>query len=580
MSAALLLAACSGGDAVESTTSAVVQTTTTVAQPEEVPADDAASSDASTTTSSAVPTTTLPIPDTAVMQLAFQFAADAYWPDGTKIGVDDVRCTVDALGSTPGSVGVEAYDAVIDVREGRAEDLVEVYFDRFVGNYRVLFDRLLQASAIESCSDVTTAFEDEAPAGWGVFSVEAWNTAQMMLVPSHSGDEESESFGFERLVVVPVGSSAVEVDLLRSGQIDVIIPDVSLETVEGLSDPNLGFEQFDVGRHEDMYLRSTGVFSDPLFREAFWLSVDREALVDEVYAPLLGSTEVWNCGPVTFDEWCSGQTPFAGSFNADAAAQMLTEAGWTFDGDSYWQDETGEPHEITWLVAGARARQDQLVDALVPMMRDMGFRLKVESVGSEFEFSDRLAAGDWDLAVYAQSGLADVGLFAAAHSCAEFSTAEREGWNVNGFCDAESDALLDRALTVRNEDDQVADIQAVLGRMAKTHHVLPLVRLPSTVAWRPDTVGPAEAVSAIGESGLLSVEQLTALEDLDGDGTIFIGVEEWAACTNPVLSCGADGWFGDGIGALAVPGIWTTDDGVTITHSSLVRQAPFVTELR
>ena len=577
MALALPLAACSGGDEAVVTTLGAAQTSTTVVDEPGASADEVA-----TTTTEVAPTTTLPIPDDAVMQLAFQFAADAHWPNGTKIGVDDVRCTVEALRSTPGSVGVDAYNAVIDVRAGRADDLVEVYFDRFVANYRVLFDRLLQASAVESCSDVSMAFDDEAPAGWGAFRVEAWNAAQMILVPTASEDDgdETEAVGFERMVLVPLGSSSVEVDLLRSGQVDVILPDVSIETVEGLSDPNLGFEQFDLGRHEDMFLRANGTFADPVFREAFWLSVDRRTLVDEVYAPLLGATDVWNCGPVTYDEWCEGQAPFAGSYDPGAGAQLLTEAGWTFDGDGYWQDETGEPHEITWLVAGGRARQDQLVDVLVPMMRDMGFRVKVDSVGSEFEFADRLAGGEWDLAVYAQSGLADVGLLAAANSCEELSTADREGWNVNGFCDAEADALLARALTIRDDDGHVADVQSVLRRMAETHFVLPLVKLPSSIAWRPDTVGSSEAVSAVGAAGVVSIDQLAELEDLDGDGTIYIGVAEWAACTNPVLSCGSAGWFADGIGALAVPGIWTTDDGVTITHSSLVRQAPFVTELR
>ena len=178
------LAGCSGGDDVASSTSAPVVTPTTVAV-----ADETTDINESTTTTEAVPSTTLPIPDDAVMQLAFQFAAEARWPDGTKIGVDDVRCTVEALRSTPGSVGVDAYNSVIDVRAGRAEDLVEVYFNQFVANYRVLFDRLLQASAVESCSDVSDAFDDEAPAGWGSFRVEAWNAAQMILVPTASEED-------------------------------------------------------------------------------------------------------------------------------------------------------------------------------------------------------------------------------------------------------------------------------------------------------------------------------------------------------------------------------------------------------
>ena len=83
------------------------------------------------------------------MQLSFQFTPDALWSDGTPLSVDDVACTVAALQSTPGSAEGELYRSVIEVRQGRIDGVVEVFFDRAESGYRMLFDRILQASVHE-----------------------------------------------------------------------------------------------------------------------------------------------------------------------------------------------------------------------------------------------------------------------------------------------------------------------------------------------------------------------------------------------------------------------------------------------
>jgi ABC-type transport system substrate-binding protein len=568
------LAACSGESGPTETsappppaTSAVTTTQPSVTSvAETIPSE-------STTTS-----TTVPIPDSAVMQLSFQFAADARWSDGTKISVADVACTVQAMRSTPGSTESEAYVSVIDVRAGRAEDVVEVYFDRVVAGYRAMFDRLFQASAVDDCSDVSVLWEDEPPSPIAPLKVEVWNSAQMILGVT----EEAEELGFKRLVFVPIGDIDLEVDVLRSGEVDLIVPELSVGVAEGLDDPNLRFELQSSGRHEDLYLNDTsgGAFADPAFRDAFWRSVDRDRLIVDVYDLIRPGIEAWDCGPVTDPEWCDGVAPFAGSFDPGGAAQALTEAGWTFDADGHWQDASGEPHQIRWLVDGGHGRQAQLVESLVPLMSDSGFDLAVEECSGDCVFRDRLAAGDWDLVVYAEEGLADIGLFARRYSCSQRSSSDQPGWNVSGFCDAESDALLGRASSTRVAGEQSEYVRGVLGRLARTRHVLPLVRIPSAIAWRPDKLGPESVLTDIRAAALWDIDDLLALEDLDGDGQIVIGVEHWPSCENPLLVCGGVGWYRRNVGSVVVPGIWSTDDGRTLTHTSLVRQEPFVTLLR
>jgi ABC-type transport system substrate-binding protein len=512
------------------------------------------------------------------MQLSFQFASDARWSDGEKIAVADVACTVEAMRSTPGSTESEPYDSIVDVRAGRAEDVVEVYFDGVVSGYRAMFDRLLQASAVDDCSDVSALWTDEPPSPIAPLKIEVWNAAQMILGVT----DEAEELGFSRLVFVPIGDIDLEVDVLRSGEVDLIVPELSVGVAEGLDDPNLRFELQSSGRHEDLYLNDTngGAFADPVFLDAFWRSVDRDRLIADVYDLIRPGVEVWDCGPVTEPDWCDGVAPFAGSFDPGGAAQALTEAGWTFDGDGHWQDASGEPHQIRWLVDGGHGRQAQLVESLVPLMSDAGFDLVVEECSGSCVFRDRLAAGDWDMVIYAEEGLADIGLFTRRYSCSQRSSAERPGWNTTGFCDAESDALLGRASSTRVADEQNEYVRAVLDRLAQTRHVLPLVRIPSAIAWRPDKLGPESVLTDIRAAALWDIDDLLALEDLDGDGQIVIGVEHWPSCENPLLVCGGVGWYRRNVGSVVVPGLWGTDDGRTLSHTSLVRQEPFVTLLR
>lgn len=572
-----ILVGCSSESSSPDSTDSVTTTaspTTTEAEPSTTDGGEPAE-----ITTTSVTTTTLPLPDSAVMQMSFQFAEDARWADGEKVSVADVVCTVDALQSTPGSTESTAYSSIVDVRAGRAEDVVEVYFDRVESGYRALFDRLLQASAVDDCSNVSELWVDSPPPALAPLEVEVWNTVQMILGISEEAQSETE-FGFDRLVFVPIGDIGLEVDVLRSGEVDLIAPELSVGVSEGLSDPNLRFELQSSGRHEDLYLNdSAGIFSDPVFRDAFWRSVDRERLIAEVYEAIRPGTVPWECGPVTNDLWCADTAPFAGSFDPGGAGQALTDAGWTFDGDGHWQDASGEPHEIRWLVDGGHGRQAELVESLVPLMSDAGFDLVVEECSGSCVFRDRLAAGDWDMVVYAEEGLADIGLFSRRYSCDERSSVDG-GWNVSGFCDPESEALLAQALATRDVDEQAVYVRGVLERLAATQHVLPLARIPSAIAWRPDKLGPESVLTDIRSAALWEAEDLLALEDLDGDGQIVIGVEHWPSCENPVLECGGVGWYRRNVGSAVVPGLWGTSDGRTLSHTSLVRQEPFITILK
>lgn len=519
------------------------------------------------------------------MQLSFQFTPDALWSDGTPLSADDVACTVAALQSTPGSAESELYRSVIEVRPGRIDGVVEVFFDRAESGYRMLFDRILQASVHEDCTDLAAAFDDELPTSAGVLRAEVWNALQMILEPVEHDDAEVE-LGFDRVVVVPLNDVTLEVDLLRSGEVDIIAPDLAVGVGERLDDPNLSYELQSGGRVEALYLQpgahpaASQTFADELFRDAFWRSFDRGRIITEVYEPIRPGIVAWECGPTLVEDWCVGEE-FTGGYDPGGAALDLTAAGWTQDADGFWQDPSGEPHEIVWLVDAVHARQVELVDAVVPMMAERGFRIRVEECGGGCVFADELAQLAYDMVIFASADPPDVGAAERRFSCDEVPSVDtsRSGRNVTGFCDVEADVLLDRATSTFDPGDQAGFMSDVFERTIARRHVLPLVRLPSALAWRPDKVGPESVLRRMRSTSALRLSDIAELEDRDGDGQLVIGVETWPACVNPVLSCGSIGWYRQGVGALVVPGLWELDADRRIVPGPLLRRAPYVTML-
>ena len=577
-----LVAACSAGDesaptsVVTTTTVAEATTTTTVddTEPEvTVPAEPAGPS---------VPeTTAAPAPDDAAMMVAFRFSDLARWADGVPVDVDDVRCTLDAVRGTSDSAEGRAYESVVDVRPA-ADGGVEIYFDAVISAHHLLFDRVIRADDHDDCSDVSGS-TDEAPAGAGPFRVEVWNAAQMILEPSEWAHDE-ELLEVDRVVLVPIREVALEAEVLRSGEVDLIFPDLEEGLSERLDDPNLTFELQAGPRVESLVLQTSvapltaGVFSNEVFRSALWMSIDRDLLLEGVYDPIRPGISLLSCGPTVREEWCVMGDEFTATYDPGAAAQLLTDAGWRFDGDGFWQDPTGGEVSIRWLVDPGHGRQNRLVEVLGPSLAVLGFRVEVVECRGDCVFEERLGALDYDMAFVTTADPPGVGPSLRRYTCAEVPGAVL-GRNFGGWCDQEATALLKLAAGSTDEAEVAETMAGVHRRLAETRQMLPMVRLPSAVAWRPDKLGPEQVLREVRSAGYLSLDALMRLEDLDGDGQVVIAVERWPSCPSPISACGSDLWYRNQMGALVVPGLWESPDSVSFAPSWMIEGEPIVTTL-
>ena len=105
--------------------------------------------------------------------------------------------------NTPGSIlSDRGYDLVTSVSEGESDKQAIVEFSATYGPYKTMFDRIIQASSVENCDDISADFATELPLSGREWMIESWSPQQSVLVPNPAywGDRTPVT---ERVVMVP-----------------------------------------------------------------------------------------------------------------------------------------------------------------------------------------------------------------------------------------------------------------------------------------------------------------------------------------------------------------------------------------
>jgi len=89
--------------------------------------------------------------------------------------------------------------------------------------------------------------------------------------------------------------------------------------------------------------------------------------------------------------------------------------------------------------------------------------------------------------------------------------------------------------------------------------MLPTFQFPKSGLWRTDKVGGPVDADLNNYAAFINFNQWT---DVDGDGQIVIGAEQWPGCLNPITECANSSWY---VWTVAFPtsmGVYdTTNDG-------------------
>lgn len=480
----------------------------------------------------------------AVFRITYELSDNAVWNDGTPITVADFQCGMDAVLGTPGSLSTTGYDQITSISEGASEKEIVVEMSVVYAPYKTLFDNeILKADEFEDCNDVSEDFADGITFSGREWLLDSWSAEQLVMVPN-PGYTGSKVPLAERMVFVPAEDGPT---LLKSGAVDFIYPQAYTGIDAELSDPNVAFDAAPGGAYEALYFQQDpalgGPFSDPVYREAFWKSIDLQGLYDQIYAPFAQGLPLLTCGPIAPGPYCD-ESAFVDTYDPEGAAQVLTDAGWTQGGDGKWTSPEGEVPQVRWMVNTGNTRRESAQAYLIPLLQEAGFDVVADNCEAlPCVFETRLPSLDYDMAMYISTVAPDPTYLVATNLCDQIPSEENDfqGQNSTGWCNPEADELL---LASDNELDEAVreqEIKDAIKLMRDDHVLLPTLQFPNIGAYRTDKVANTQAELA----NYRAVNDWYQWEDVDGDGQIVFGAEQFPGpdCPNPITECSNSSWF-------------------------------------
>ncbi len=227
--------------------------------------------------------------------------------------------------------------------------------------------------------------------------------------PSYNGPRQP---GVDRVVMVPAEDGTT---LLKSGAVDFIFPQAYTGIDARTRRPERGRSiRRSAASFEALYFQQSdeigGPFSDDDYRAAFAQSIDLQGLYDQIYAPFAQGTPLLTCGPIGPGPYCD-EDVFADTYDPAAAEQILTDAGWTKNGEGLWTNPDGEVPQVRWMVNTGNTRRESAQAYLIPLMREAGFDVVADNCEAlPCVFETRLPSLDYDLGHVHQHRRAGPGL--------------------------------------------------------------------------------------------------------------------------------------------------------------------------
>ena len=518
------------------------------------------------------------------MTITYDIADEAQWEDGTPITVADFQCTFDAVMNTPGAISTSGYDKITSVAAGDSDKQVVVEFKELYAPYKGLFSGLLKKAAVADCKDISGDFGTSFNYSGTEWKMESWSADQVVYVPNENyNGHRKVGDGVKKLVMVP--RPETQITDLKAGSVDFIYPQFYAGITDELADPNVKTVLNYGGDYEALYMNlgvdgknmtadgeKTRPFAEKAFREAFYKSIDLEALFKQIYIPIASDGTLLTCGPIIPGMYCP-EGIFGNKYDQAEADKIMEDAGYEKNGEGLWAKDGVAP-KIEWVINTGNPRREATQAYLIPLLKKAGFNVVAYNCDAECYFQKRLPGMDYDLAMYISTVSPDPSYLVAGFSSDQVPTPENDnkGGNFQGWMnETATEALKDSDKEI-DGDKRAELIKSAIVEMDKDYILIPLFQFPKSGAYRTDRVDNVE-----GElNNNAAFNDTYQWKDLDGDGQIVIGAEQWPGCLNPVTECASSSWYLWTVAQQLMPGaVRTTNDGKYVV-TELLKSDPKV----
>ena len=279
----------------------------------------------------------------------------------------------------------------------------------------------------------------------------------------------------DKIVYTPIPDATVRLANLKSGQLDFIERVSSSDMDKIRADKKLktariteiGYQGITINVGKSEQAKKNPLGRDARVREAFELSLDRQGLVQVV---MDNEAIVGNQWVAPTNQYYAKSMPVP-KRNIERAKALLKEAGVANPSFTLVTPTTSDAQRIALVVQA--------------MAREAGFDVKIQA--AEFATSlDMADKGNFEAYVLAWSGRADPdGNLFSFDAC-------KQPLNYAGYCDAETDALLNQSRALRDPAERKKVFEKVAAKVLKERPIVYLYHRNWLWAYNPKLSGVRE----------------------------------------------------------------------------------------
>lgn len=429
--------------------------------------------------------------------VVYEIQPDAVWSDGTPITADDFifvwkakngeDCPDCAADSTAG------FDRIESIEGSNDGKTVTVTFAEPFTDWQNLFgggdDYLYPAHVAEEqgfdldtpkgLADAFNYFGDNVPDySGGPFQIENFDSnVAVTLVPNPEWWGNGPNL--DRLVFRVITDAAQEPVALQNDEVQAIYPQPEVDLVEQVDRiPNVDYaigegltwEHFDFNLENDF-------LKDKALRQAMFTAIDRQAIIDKTVGQFTEGLEPLNShnfvpGQEEQYEDVVSQTG-QGNGDVEAAKQILTDAGYTIEGDQLMTPDGEQVPTFTIrYTTGNAIRQDQC-ELFAQQVEELGIDVEIQTTD---DLGGTLLEGEYDIIVFAWVASP----FPYANALQNWTTGQDS--NFGNYSNEQVDDLIKEAASQTDPQRGAELLNEANAIMAEDAYVLPLYQKPVFLA--------------------------------------------------------------------------------------------------
>ncbi|WP_425073288.1 peptide ABC transporter substrate-binding protein [Sagittula sp. S175] len=319
------------------------------------------------------------------------------WHDGTPLTAEDVKFTLELQKDdnfrAARRTGHELIEEITVISDTELSWKMSSPFAPYMA---ILSWTMIVPKHAFDGQDPNEAPFNQSPIGTGPFKWDSrapGDNIQLVANADYHGDKAQ----IERVVVKYVPDLTVLYTQFKTGEIDVIAiqgiaPD---HYAEASNLPGKTVELVPVGTVETLSLNlGNPVLADKAVREALYLGVDKQTVIEALYYGLPTPTETYMPQQsFYYNDALPGHT-----YDPEAGKALLDEAGWTVGSDGIREKDGQRLTFVCSTTAGNHTRE-QLQQFLQQSWKDMGIEMTISNLPPAVMWADHWMQSQFDMAV-------------------------------------------------------------------------------------------------------------------------------------------------------------------------------------